>query len=68
MTSDKDLVIEQMNTQFQKGGDDYGLFAIATATTPCCGGTLPTKMQCHLLTAFEMKQLPPFPSVMTSYM
>lgn len=29
MTSDKDLVIEQMNTQFQKGGDDYGLFAIA---------------------------------------
>ena len=37
-TKEEVIVIEVMNVQLQKGGDDCGLFAITMATTLCNGG------------------------------
>ncbi len=62
------ITIEYVNVQFQRGGSDCGLFAIANATA-ICNGTDPAylhfkqdEMRKHLKTALEKKSLPPFPS------
>ena len=72
-TEKEHAIVHYMNTQIQEGGKDFGLFAIATATTfIICNGQDPvdleyqqSSMQSHLLKAFEMKTLLPFPSKAT---
>ena len=56
--------------QLQKGSSDCGLFAIATATASCHAQNsvhleyLQGSMRKHLLKAFEVKALHPFPGKM----
>ena len=70
-TSEKQVVFEHMNMQWQSGSDDCGLFVIATATA-LCEGQDPVlyvydqqRMRAHLLKAVEMKALHSFPSKRT---
>ena len=70
-TEKKHIVIEHMNTQLQKGGDDCGLFAIAAATA-LCHGEDPVEfkyeqslMRSHLHKAFKIQALLLFPSMKT---
>ena len=67
-TSNSTIVIKYANMQYQRGGSDCGLFAIATACV-VCNGDDPTSlhfeqplMREHLLKALESKKLSPFPS------
>ena len=67
-TKEEVIIIEIMNVQLQKGGNDCGLFAIAITTTLSNGGNPVDmaynqgKMRDHLITGFERNQLLPFPS------
>ena len=64
MHSEKDFHIQYVACQQQRGIDDCALFAIANATTLCCGGNPATAvyhqavMRQHLI---EQKALEPFP-------
>ena len=64
----KKIKIEYVNMQQQRGPNDCGLFAIATATA-LCNGIDPNKleftqkgMRQHFANAIEMKMLSPFPA------
>ena len=66
-TKSNKITIEYMDMQLQKGSSDRGLFAIATATA-LCHAQNPVQLEysqgsmCkHLLRAFEVKALHPFP-------
>lgn len=67
-TSNDFITIEYANMQYQSGGSDCGLFAIASACA-LCHLQDPAKltftqqqMRPHLKDAFEVKKLVPFPS------
>jgi len=67
-TTGKTIKVEHVNVQHQKGGNDCGLFAIATAYT-FCSNENPVQcsydqnsMRLHLLKAFENNKLEAFPS------
>ena len=67
-TRDSSLVIRYANMQYQRGGSDCGLFAIATACA-ICNGEDPTslsfdqtQMRQYLIHALETRELLTFPS------
>ena len=67
-TSNNSFVIEYMNMQYQIGGNDCGVFAIASACS-ICNGQDPSAlkfdqdaMRPHLIDAFLKKKLVPFPT------
>ena len=60
---DTSITLKVEKTQFQKGGSDCGLFAIAFATDLCHGnnpGQL--ELRSHLLECLRLKKMTPFPS------
>ena len=67
-TSSDRFVIEYMNIQYQIGGDNCGVFAIALACSICNGQDPSTlkfdqdAMHPHLIDAFLKKKLVPFPT------
>ena len=69
-TKSNKITIEYMDMQLRKGSSDCGLFAIATATASCHAQNsvhleyLQGSMRKHLLKAFEVKALHPFPGKM----
>lgn len=67
-TNNSSYFLEYADMQYQSGGNDCGLFALATACA-LCHGQDPSKlefeqksMRSHLLSAFDKKNLSPFPS------
>ena len=63
-TNDSSFSLEYAGMQYQTGGNDCGLFALATACA-LCPSTLTFEqksMRSHLLRAFETRSLTPFPS------
>ena len=67
-TTREHILVEHMDIQFQSGGSDCGLFAIASATALCHGQNPvhfryeQSSMRKHLMKALEMKALHPFPA------
>ena len=65
---DTSITLKVEKTQFQKGGSDCGLFAIAFATDLCHGNNPasyrydPDKLRSHLLECLRLKKMTPFPS------
>ena len=61
------LIIEKINVQKQKGGNDCGLFAIAFATALAFGQSpwdhsyIQESMREHLLKCFKNNRMRPFP-------
>ena len=68
-TESKSFTVEYMRMQYQIGGADCGLFAIASACSICNGedpsGHIYNQavMRQHLVTAFETNLLSPFPTL-----
>ena len=68
-TSKHQITVQIAATQFQKGGTDCGVYAIAYATDLCHGNNPASyrynqdKMREHLLQCFKERKLTPFPSV-----
>lgn len=67
-SKEKKIELKAQNTQFQKGGSDCGLFAIAFATA-LCFGTDPAscryeqdKMRPHFVECVKKQRMTPFPS------
>ena len=67
-TKDSSFSLEYADMQYQTGGNDCGLFALATTCALCHGHDPSTlifeqkSMRSHLLRAFETRSLTPFPS------
>ena len=65
---DTSITLKVEKTQFQKGGSDCGLFAIAFATDLCHGNNPASyrydqdKLRSHLLECLRLKKMTPFPS------
>ena len=65
---DKQITLEFVDVQEQRGSSDCGLFAIAFITSVCCGVDPATlnynqkAMRQHLLECIENDQMKPFPS------
>ena len=68
-TSKHHITVQIAATQFQKGGTDCGVYAIAYATDLCHGNNPASyrynqdKMREHLLQYLKERKLTPFPSV-----
>ena len=67
-TKEKKISFQYSRMQYQAGGSDCGLFAIATACSICCGEEPEelrynqSKMREHLRACFEAEKIIPFPS------